>query len=197
MVRRAALPCMAAVAALGFPLIAAPAPANLRCEWRVNPDAVADPCPEFHWEAAPQSAFRVVVAKSAEDLRSGQLDWDSGKVESRLPITEYAGAPLKDGETYWWQVTVWDRDGKELPPSAPQRFTARLAPAPHHLPTIRTFINFGGTPEFARDWLDLCFRRDAKQGRPDVLVVTYALVCTMVLPHPSTGKPLEGKAKEL
>jgi hypothetical protein len=177
--------------------LAQPVPANLRCEWRVNPEAVVDPCPELHWGAGPQSAFRVVVAKSSEALRAGQLVWDSGKVGSRLPIVEYAGPQLRDGETYWWRVTVWDRDGEELPPSAPQRFTTRLAPAPHHLPTIRTFINFGGTPEFARDWLDLCFRRDAKRGREDVLVVTYALVCTMVLPHLSTGRPLEGKAKEL
>jgi len=197
MVTSASCVWMAAIAVLGSSLVAAAAPTDLRCEWRVAPDSVTDPCPEFCWKASTQSAFRVAVAESAEALGGGQFGWDSGKVEGRLPIVEYAGPPLDDGKTYWWQVTVWDSDGKELPPSAAQRFTTRLGPAAHHLPTIRTFINFAGTPDFARDWLDLCFQRDAKQERDDVLVVTYALVCTMVLPHPSTGRALEGKAKEL
>ena len=29
---------------------AADAPSGLRCEWRVSPADVRDPCPEFFWE---------------------------------------------------------------------------------------------------------------------------------------------------
>ena len=123
--------------------------------------------------------------------------WDSGRLATSLPIVEYAGPPLRDGSTYYWRVQVWDAEGRRLPDPPPQRFHTALRPMPHHLPTVRTFINFAGRPAFAREWLDLCFRPEAKQGRPDVLVVRYGLVCTMVLPHPSTGRPLSGKAKAL
>ena len=173
-------------------------PALLRCEWRVNPTCVRDPCPEFYWETASQSAFRVTVAIASANLaKPGGVIWDSGKVESQLPIVEYAGPRLENGATYFWRVQVWDRDRQLLPTPSAQRFSVNVQPMRHHLPTIRTFINFAGAPAFARDWLDLCFRKDAKQGRGDVLAVRYALVCTMVLPHPSTGRPLAGKAKEL
>lgn len=173
-------------------------PADLRCEWRANPSDVRDPCPEFYWEAASQSAFRVAVARAAADLaRPDALVWDSGKVESQLPIVEYGGPRLDNHITYFWRAQVWDSKGVRLPDSPVQQFQLSAEPMKHHLPTIRTFINFAGKPDFARDWLDLCFRKDAKQGRRDVLTVRYALVCTMVLPHPSTGRRLAGKAKEL
>ncbi|MGD8238244.1 MAG: putative glycoside hydrolase [Armatimonadota bacterium] len=173
-------------------------PGDLRCEWRINPTDVRDPCPELYWEVADQSAFRAVVAASSADLERGaRAVWDSGKVHSPLPIVEYAGPRLENGRTYFWRLQVWDDARRALPLPPPQRFSLRAEPMPHHLPTARTFINFGGTPDFARDWLDLCFRKEAKQGRASVLTTTYALVCTMVLPHPSTARPLSGKAKQL
>ena len=73
-------------------VFAGEAPANLRCEWRLNPREARDPCPELTWEAPSQEAFRVVVATTAAALaRPAASVWDSGKVESRLPIVEYAG----------------------------------------------------------------------------------------------------------
>ena len=189
------LRCGLLVLWLVAPLLAAQAPANLRCEWRVNPADVRDPCPELAWDVPSQSACRVVVTRAVGD--GAQPVWDSGKLASRLPIVEYAGPPLDNGVDYAWRVQVWDAEGRLLPEPPAQRFRLNVQPMPHHLPTIRTFINFAGTPEFARDWLDLCFRPQAKHGRADVLVVCYGLVCTMVLPHPSTGRPLSGKAKEL
>lgn len=174
--------------------LAATAPTNLRCEWRANPTEVCDPCPEFYWESVPQDAYRLIVANTP-DL--AQPVWDTGKVESRLPIAEYAGPRLPNGVTHYWRAQVWDREGRQLPAPPVQTFSMSVQPMGHHLPTIRTFINFAGKPAFARDWLDLCFRKDAKKGREDVLVVRYGLVCTMVLPHSSTGRPLTGKAKDL
>jgi|GEM_PF-1458328 len=195
---KAILPLLMVLAACRAALCAPGAPENLRCEWRVNPTDVRDPCPELYWEVGSQSAFRVVVARTPEDLSKPKaVVWDSGKIESQLPIVEYAGPRLENDRTYYWSVRVWDADGRPIPDSPPQRFSLRVRPMPHHLPTARTFINFGGTPDFAREWLDLCFRKEAKQGRSSVLTTTYALVCTMVLPHPSTGRPLAGKAKQL
>ncbi len=177
---------------------AAQAPRDLRCEWRVNPTAVSDPCPEFFWRVPNQSACRVVVARSEDDLLRGRrVVWDSGRLKTRLPIVEYAGPALRNGVTYYWTVRVWDKAGRPLPAPAAQRFTLQVRPLRHHLPTIRTFINFAGSPSFARDWLDLSFRPEAKQGRPDVLVTRYGLICTIVIPHPGAGRPLRGKAKAL
>ncbi len=184
--------------AVAAPALARQAPANLRCEWRVNPTNVPDPCPELYWEVASQSAYQVRVARSQADLAAGRsLLWDSARVESLLPIAEYAGPELENGTTYWWSVRVWDASGRPLPAAAAQTFRLNVRPMPHHLPTIRTFMNFGGNAEFARDWLDLSFRPEAKSLRKSVLVTRYGLICTLVLPHPSTGKPLAGKAKAL
>ena len=178
--------------------LAGQAPTGLRCEWRVNPTDVPDPCPEFYWETESQSAYRVRVAQSRANLADGRdLVWDSGQVETELPIAEYAGPELRNATTYWWHVRVWDADGRMMPAAAAQTFRMHVQSMPHHLPTIRTFMNFGGNAEFARDWLDLSFRKEAKSLRESVLVTPYGLICTLVLPHPSTGQPLSGKAKAL
>ncbi len=178
--------------------LAAQTPTGLRCEWRVNPTDVPDPCPELYWEAESQTAYRVQVARSQDDLAEGKdLVWDSGRVETELPIAEYAGPELRNAATYWWHVSVWDAEGRLMPVSVPQTFRMQVRAKPHHLPTIRTFMNFGGNAEFARDWLDLSFRKEAKSLRESVLVTPYGLICTLVLPHPSTGEPLSGKAQAL
>jgi len=177
---------------------AAEPPGNLRCEWRVEPLDVRDPCPEFSWECVAQSACRILVGASARAIVDARpLVWDSGKVPGRLPIARYAGPPLKNGVDYYWGVHVWDADGRRLPDPPAEHFRLSVRPMPHHLPTIRTFINFAGEPDFARGWLDLSFRKEAKQGREEIVTQVYGLVSTMVLPHLSTGKPLSGKAKEL
>lgn len=184
--------------------LAAQTPTGLRCEWRVNPTDVPDPYPELYWEVESQTAYRVQVARSQADLadladlaEGKDLVWDSGRVETELPIAEYAGPELRNAATYWWHVRVWDAEGRLMPPSAPQTFRMQVRARPHHLPTIRTFMNFGGNAEFARDWLDLSFRKEAKSLRESVLVTPYGLICTLVLPHPSTGEPLSGKAQAL
>ena len=173
-------------------------PMGLRCEWRMNPTDVPDPHPELYWETASQSAYQARVARSPTDLVEGKdLVWDSGRVETRLPISEYAGPELRNDTTFWWHVRVWGADGRVMPDAPAQTFRMNVQAMPHHLPTIRTFMNFGGDAEFARDWLDLSFRKQAKSLRESVLATQYGLICTLVLPHPSTGEPLSGKAKAL
>ena len=191
---------LASLAVLVFGCVchAGPGVGDLRCEWRVQPTAVHDPCPEFYWVTPSQSAYRIRVARSQADLVAGKaLVWDSGKVESLLPIAEYAGPPLENGVTFHWTVQIWDTAEQSLPLPPAQTFRLDVQPMPHHLPTIRTFINFGGNAAFARDWLDLSFRKEAKELRKSVLTTRYGLICTLLLPHPSTGKPLSGKAKAL
>ena len=173
-------------------------PMGLRCEWRVNPTDVPDPHPELYWETPTQSAYQIRVARSPDDLVDGKdLFWDSGRVETKLPIAEYAGPELPNATTFWWHVRVWDADGCMMPAAVAQTFRMNVQATPHHLPTIRTFMNFGGDAQFARDWLDLSFRKEAKSLRESVFVTPYGLICTLVLPHPSTGQPLSGKAKAL
>lgn len=170
-------------AILAATMLAAPvfaeAPRNLRCEWAVNPQAVHDPCPEFYWETPSQSAFRIVVA-SGPDAFDKPL-WEAAR-KSKLPIVEYAGPPLKKGETYYWKVWVWDKDGNPCGEPPVQQFTADPRPMPHFLPSIRTFVNFAGQPEWAKDRIDYCFRKEAKEGRKDIIATQYALICTMVIP---------------
>jgi len=184
---------MSALTAFG-----AEAPSNLRCQWRVDPLDVRNPCPEFYWECDSQTAYQLVVSRLADAVRApSALVWDSGEVASQLPIARYAGPPLETGVDYCWSVRVWDGDGRPLAEPPRQRFRLNVQAMPRHLATVRTFINFAGKPDFARDWLDLCFRKEAKQGREEIITLVYGLVSTMVLPHPSTGTPLSGKAKEL
>jgi Carbohydrate binding domain len=164
----------------------AQAPRNLRCEWEVNPPVVHDPCPEFYWECASQGGFSIAVATAPDGF--GRPLWETAR-QSRLPIIEYAGLPLRSGSTYYWKVRVSDKDGRPLGESPAQHFTFEVRPLPHVLPTVRTFVNFAGDPKWAKDKIDMCFRKEAKRSRADILATQYALVSTMVVPS--------GKADDL
>jgi len=108
--------------------------------------------------------------------------WDSKRIKSSLTIAEYAGKPLRNGATYWWTVHVW-RDEKGAPIRAPlQRFTFRKRRLPSLRPHLRTFVNFGSHNEEIARHYDLCFRKNAKKFRRDVLCLNYSLIATMVIP---------------
>lgn len=154
-------------------------PRNPRCEWESNPKVVRDPCPEFYWECAGQHHYRLMVATAPDGF--AQPWWQVTRT-NRLPILEYAGPPLRNGATYYWKLRVWDTGDHVAGESPVQQFTFHHQPMPHFLPTARTFVNFAGNPAWAKDKIDLCFRRDAKQGRRDILATQYALICTMVVP---------------
>jgi len=160
------------------PLVAE-GPVNLRCEWEVNPRVVRDPCPEFYWEVPSQSAFRIAVATAPDGFDSPV--WQTTK-KSKLPIVEYGGPPLRNHTTYHWKVWGWDEDGRPLPEPPAQSFRLDCRPMSHHLPSVRTFVNFAGNPDWAKDKIDLCFRNEAKKGRSNIIAVRYALICTMVVP---------------
>ncbi len=156
-------------------------PTGLRCEWRVEPAVVRDPCPEFYWECEGQQYYRLAVSKTAAGFDAPI--WEITRTND-LTIAEYGGPELENGTPYFWRIWVWDRGGRSPGASPPQRFTFRPRPMPHVLPTVRTFVNFAGESAWAKDKVDMCFRREAKAGRADILTTQYALICTMVVPSP-------------
>jgi hypothetical protein len=110
---------------------------RLRCEHRDNPVGIDAPPPRLSWwmqspaRGQRQTAYRVMVASSEALLRRGAGDlWDSGQVASDRSIAvAYGGRPLRSGQTYWWKVMLWDRDGKETTWSEPAWFlTGKLKP---------------------------------------------------------------------
>ena len=91
-------------------------PAELRCEYRVNPLGIDVVQPRLSWvlEATDpkahnlkQSAYHIVVTSGANTL------WDTGKVVSDQSIQiVYRGKPLKSGMPVSWKVQVWDQAGQ-------------------------------------------------------------------------------------
>lgn len=92
---------------------------RLRTEYRLDPLGIDAAAPRLDWlleseaHAERQSAYRVLVASSAELLDAGSGDlWDSGKVTSAESIQiAYGGAALAPRQRAWWKVRVWDGDG--------------------------------------------------------------------------------------
>ena len=81
-------------------------PTSLRTEYLENPLCIDATNPRLSWALASsekgaraqyQTAYRIIAAKSIEDLRAeSNLVWDSGKIESEQTThVRYAGSPLK------------------------------------------------------------------------------------------------------
>ncbi|NOS71872.1 MAG: family 78 glycoside hydrolase catalytic domain [Verrucomicrobia bacterium] len=95
-------------------------PSVLRCEYAQNPIGVEAARPQLGWllesheRNQKQSAYRVLVASTAELLTANQGDlWDSGQVKSgESAHVAYAGAPLTSRQRCYWKVRVWDASGK-------------------------------------------------------------------------------------
>ena len=112
-----------------LPVVHAAAVADLRCEYRENPLDIDTTKPRLSWvmedrgqrtedRGQRQTAYRIVVASSAELLNQDQGDlWDSGKVESDRSIQlEYAGKPLESRMQCHWKVKVWSQTSDLRPP---------------------------------------------------------------------------------
>ena len=116
------------------------APAELRCEYRVNPVGIDVTQPRLSWtlgaaaadaRGLTQAAYQVMVAGTPEKLAADQGDlWDSGKVESDQQLhIEYAGKPLAPRMRCHWKVRVWDHDGKPSGWSKPAMWSMGLLEA--------------------------------------------------------------------
>ncbi len=109
-------------------------PANLRCEYKVNPVGVGDAQPRLSWiveskqRAEKQTAYQILAASSLENLKAKRGDlWDSGQIKSNATAQiVYGGKPLGSAQTAWWQVRSWDKNGKSSPFSAPAQWTMAL-----------------------------------------------------------------------
>jgi len=98
-------------------------PANLRCEYLVNPLGIDSPAPRLSWlisdtrQGAIQTSYRIVAGTDSASLSNGSGSlWDSGKVDSDRMLVTYSGKELKPFTKYYWSVQVWDRDGIKSTP---------------------------------------------------------------------------------
>src|SRR5262245_21080797 len=110
---------------LSASLFAAPTQAamtisDLRCEYLADPQGIDAAQPRLSWVLSAegrgqrQTAYQVLVASSPEKLARDDADlWDSGRVESNQSLhVPYAGKPLTSNAHCFWNVRVWDQDGK-------------------------------------------------------------------------------------
>jgi len=86
---------------------------------KVNPVGIDNRQPRFSWKIIPigknimQTAYFLRVSTD-EKFSSSKIIWQSGKVESDESILHlYQGPDLKSGQRYFWQVKIWDNEGKE------------------------------------------------------------------------------------
>jgi len=91
---------------------------DLTCEHKINPTGIDIIQPRLSWKIAGsgnnilQTAYSVRVATDPK-FSSSKIIWESGKVasdESSLQI--YRGPALKSSQRYFWQVKVWDNNGR-------------------------------------------------------------------------------------
>lgn len=98
--------------------------------WRMTADdAPGNPCfdPTVKGVCAldRQIAYEVEVASSVEELESGELLWDSGRVESSAQSVTL-GTELDSREDVAWRVRVWDAKDQPTAWSEPSTFTVGL-----------------------------------------------------------------------
>lgn len=94
---------------------------SLCCEYLENPAGIDARAPRLSWRMESgergqrQTAYRILVASSAELLQQGRGDlWDSGRVDSGQSLhVRYVGEPLAARQQCFWKVRTWDKDGKE------------------------------------------------------------------------------------
>lgn len=84
---------------------------DLKTNYRFNPLGIDDPAPLLSWkcEGGIKQRFFQIIARD----ESGNVVFDSGKVESDRMKCSYAGRPLKSGERITWQVSLWDGETEE------------------------------------------------------------------------------------
>ncbi len=97
-------------------------PVQPTCEYLKNPPVVDVPNPRLSWiniaekgeRGQLQTAWELRVAGNIDLLSSDASDlWNSGKIESgESSNIVYKGKPLKSRQDCWWQVRVWDKNGK-------------------------------------------------------------------------------------
>ena len=95
---------------------------KLRVNHLENPVGIDEDVLTFSWQMISeerdifQSAYQIMVAESEEALKKKTYLWDSGEVKESVSVgISYKGAALEPKKRYYWQVQVWDQDGKAHP----------------------------------------------------------------------------------
>ncbi|RKD89838.1 glycoside hydrolase family 78 protein [Mangrovibacterium diazotrophicum] len=104
------------LAGLSIPALAKTEVTNLVCEYHVNPIGLDVHQPRLSWKLLSddtdvmQTAYEIRVTDGSAN---GDLLWTSGKVDSDQSVNlVYEGPELKSGQRVYWQVRVWDQNGK-------------------------------------------------------------------------------------
>jgi alpha-L-rhamnosidase len=94
---------------------------NLTCEHLTNPIGIDVRQPRLSWKLAGterntrQSAYEIRVA-TTPGFAEKTMVWNSGKVTSDESVLQtYKGKSPESGKRYYWQVRIWDGNGKESP----------------------------------------------------------------------------------
>ncbi|MFD0687790.1 alpha-L-rhamnosidase [Actinomadura fibrosa] len=95
-------------------------PYGLTCEMLDEPLGLDEPAPRLSWKLRSgvrgdaQTAYRITVALTEDDLDTGRLLWDTGRRagEDAL-LVPYDGPPLQSSTRYHWRVAVWDARGEQ------------------------------------------------------------------------------------
>jgi len=92
---------------------------NLLVENLSNPIGIDITSPRFSWQLVSnkrnvmQTAYEVRVGMTTNPSKEKNLQWSSGKINSDSSVqVAYKGKPLQSGKKYFWQVRVWDNEGK-------------------------------------------------------------------------------------
>ena len=92
---------------------------GLTVNYAENPIGIGH-TPRFGWrmesdvEGQQQTAYRILVAGSWEQLQKQDYVWDSGRMESGISVAvPYDGGTLEPERRYVWKVFVWDKDGNQ------------------------------------------------------------------------------------
>lgn len=92
---------------------------RLTTEYMDRPMGIDVKQPVFGWQmqsdryGAAQTAYRIVMATSKENLENGTYTYDSGTVNSSASVCiKYNGPELAPCTRYYWQVLVTDERGK-------------------------------------------------------------------------------------
>lgn len=115
---------------------------RLKTDYRDDPLGIDMKEPEFNWamestkRGEKQTAYRIGVASTYEKAVNGEFDiWDSGKVESTETRAVYGELTEADGKApeellgqtrYFWTVSSFNADGKEIPASQIAEFETAL-----------------------------------------------------------------------
>ncbi|HSH19802.1 MAG TPA: family 78 glycoside hydrolase catalytic domain, partial [Draconibacterium sp.] len=96
---------------------------ELICEYHINPVGIDIQKPRLSWKIVSdkqnvmQSAFEIKVT---DQTAKGKVIWNSGKIDSDQSVNvEYAGPELNSMQRVYWQVRIWDNEGKATKWSQP------------------------------------------------------------------------------